>query len=489
MRLVVVLFTTLAALSAAPLGAATPALDALSETMTHVVSQVRPAVVMVQAELHTPQPVTEVLNQEHPGSRLDNLLHRTDPHVQYLLSLPGLIPVNQGLGSGVIIDPTGLVLTNAHLVQGFNVFFISLLDHSEYPAHVVGFDALSDIGLLQIVNADGRTFPTVPLGRSADLEIGQMVLAIGTPLEPELAQSVSAGIISALGRSVDVAEYENFIQTDCAINPGNSGGPLVNLRGELVGINTAIATLTGTYSGIGFAVPIDDAKRVAEALQREGRVSRSYLGVMITDLSRDSAQVLQVPEGEGALVNVVNPDTPAQAAGLRPYDVVVSCDGQPIENANALKMRISSSQVGSTVNLRLVRAGQTISVPIELTELTAETLGPHKGSTAITAPPPAVDSSSFGITVGDLTAQVRDTLRLDPETKLHGVVVTHTAPGSYAAHVGVWPGTQIAEVNERPVENAAQFREIVDHLDGDLVMLKVETSSGDPAIVTLRRGQ
>jgi serine protease Do len=491
------------AAGAAPLDTApwaTPDLTDVGDTMAQVVDQVRPAVVMVHSKLVPRRSLAELFREANPhlsaGAQTasrdwlrEAFEGRLDSHLEYLLSVPGLLPLSEAIGSGVIVDTGGLVITNAHLVEDYNVFYVSLLDKSEYPARVVGIDTPSDLALLEIVNAGQRRFTHLPLGLSASLRIGELVLAVGTPFEPELAQSVSAGIVSALGRrGIGVADYENFIQTDCAINTGNSGGPLVNLRGELVGVNTAIATLTGEYSGVGFAIPVDQAARVAERLLSEGRVHRAFLGVLVIDVDSSIAAALALEGATGALVSEVNPDSPAAQAGLHPYDVITACDGVPTENANALRNQISSCDVGRDVTIELVRDGETLDAVVQLTELADELSVPPKDNLDRVTPPPSVSPQSFGIEVGDLDPEIRKQIGLDPVSG-SGVVITKTTSGSYAAHLELYPGTRVIEANQVPIQSAADFTSLIQNDLQDVLLLRVQKVAGSQEIVALRRGQ
>lgn len=479
-------------------------------SMADVVEQVRPGVVMVTAQHIAPIALLDQITQanalndvldyleelgltseEESLDSLDDLLDEAlDPHTQYLLSVPGLLPASEGFGAGVIIDPSGLILTNAHLIDGCNDFYVSLLDHSEYPARVVGFDNASDIALMQIENTDGRVFPSVPLGSSANLRVGDLVLAIGTPFEEELAQSVSAGIVSALQRSqMGIADYEDFIQTDCAINSGNSGGPLVNMRGEVVGINTAIATFTGTYSGIGFSVPIDQARSVAEQLLSNGRVTRAFMGVGIADLTPSLVDLLHVPGDGGALVQQVFEGTPAEVAGLQAYDAIIACNGLPVSSSNDLRNRISLGRVGSQVRLTVWRNGELNQVNVTLDELNVEFSGYSKGATVLPDPPPPVAPGSFGIEVAEVTPQLINDLHLEGSGITSGVVISRTQPGSFAAFKRLYPGTLVMEINQQPVQTLADYTHLVEASAQRSVLLRVRRPSEPQEILALRRGQ
>jgi serine protease Do len=466
------------------------ALFQLEQRMVEVAASVRPAVVMVQASLLTEETTMDLLREHFAEAGLDDLIREEYSTLhEHWLSQPWLIPREESLGSGVIVDPRGLILTNSHVVEEFNSFFVTFLDGSIRPARVVGLDPHSDVALLEIADSESEAFPTVPLGTSADLEVGQMVMAVGTPVEQEFAHSVSAGIISAIGRTFELTSFDDLIQTDCAINPGNSGGPLLNLDGELIGINTALVTTTGSYMGLSFAVPIDQVIHVMEQLLTEGRVQRAFLGVHIQDLTPDLASSLGTGVTQGALVSTVAPDSPAAAVDLLPYDAVITCDGAPVASSNDLKHRISSSRVGTSVTLGVVRAGETHEVLVTLAELT-EDLITNNGSLHTPPPsPPSLDPESFGIEVSDYTPEMCALFGLDPKNPGAGVVVESAAPGSYAALLGLLPGIRILEVNQIEIRSVDDYQAALEDSGSDMALLRVVNFWGRDQLLTLRRGQ
>ncbi|MBN1478339.1 trypsin-like peptidase domain-containing protein [Candidatus Sumerlaeota bacterium] len=466
------------------------ALSALEQRMVEVAARVRPAVVMIQASLLTEETTMDVLREHFAEAGLDDLIREEYSTLhEHWLSQPWLIPREESLGSGVIVDARGLILTNSHVVEDYNSFFITLLDGSIRPARVIGLDPHSDVALLEITHAEGEEFPTVPLGTSADLEVGQMVMAIGTPVEREFSHSVSTGIISAIGRAFELTDFDNLIQTDCAINPGNSGGPLLNLEGELIGINTALVTTTGSYMGLSFAIPIDQVIHVMEQLLTEGRVQRAFLGVHIQDLTPDLASALGIEATQGALISSVAADSPAASVDLQPYDAVISCNGEPVTSSNDLKHRISSSLVGSSVALGVERAGETHEVVVTLAELT-EDLITNNGQRRTPPPsPPPLDPESFGIEVADYSPELCTLFGLDPKNPGTGVVVETTAPGSYAAILGLLPGIRVLEVNQVEVHSVDDYRAVLEDSGSDTVLLRVVNFWGRDQLLTLRRGQ
>lgn len=287
-----------------------------------------------------------------------------DPAFRRFFDSPELRREFQAAGSGVIVDAAkGYVLTNRHVVENADTIVVTLKNNRRLTATLVGQDAGTDIALLQ-VKAERLT--ALPLGNSDELEVGDYIVAIGNPFG--LGQTVTSGIVSALGRTgLGIERYENFIQTDASINPGNSGGPLVNLRGEIVGINSAILSQSGGNIGIGFAVPINMARSVMDQILAHGEVRRGWLGVRIGDLTPELAQSLNLEATSGAIVGSVEPSSPAARAGIQESDVIVAVDGQPIANAGQLRNLIGFAAIGNTVKLTVIRNGSsdTISVPIE----------------------------------------------------------------------------------------------------------------------------
>ncbi len=353
-------------------------------------------------------------------------------------------------GSGVIISADGKILTNNHVVAGATKIEVRLADGRTLEGKVLGTDPRTDLALLR-VEATGLV--AAELGDSAQLAVGDWVMAIGNPFG--LDHTVTAGIVSAVGRSdVGITVYEDFIQTDAAINPGNSGGPLVNLRGEVVGINTAIKSRTGGFLGIGFAIPIDMAKKVVAQLEKHGRVSRGWLGVVIQDLTPPLARRFGVEPGRGTLVADVVPNGPADGAGLRPGDVIVAWNGRPIEDRRDLQNAVADTRPGSEARVAYVRDGRRAEVTVEVGELPPEDelAGGGPGRPREEEPRAA---ERVGIEVRALTPAIARQLGLDPDQK--GVVVTGVEPGSPAAAHGLRSGDVIEEVNRQPTLDLESF--------------------------------
>ncbi len=274
------------------------------------------------------------------------------------------IPQDRGLGSGVIVDPSGIIVTNHHVVGQADEIKVLLADRSEFTARLIGTDPKSDLAVVKI---EAQGLPTIPWADSDRLEVGEYVLAVGNPFG--LNQTVTMGIVSAVGRArMGIAEYEDFIQTDAAINPGNSGGPLVNARGEVVGINTAIFSRSGGNMGIGFAVPSNMARIILEQLVTTGRVVRGWLGVSIQDVTPDLAEQVGVVEPKGVLVSDILNDSPAERAGLLRGDIIVEFEGKEIEDATQLRNLVAVTEVGKQVSLTVFRNGQRHFVPVQIGE-------------------------------------------------------------------------------------------------------------------------
>jgi len=269
-------------------------------------------------------------------------------------------------GTGCLISPTGMILTNAHVVNNAEEIVVRLMDGREFTAALVGQDTQSDIALIKI---EGDRLPTLSLGDSSALKVGEWALAIGSPFE--MIQTVTAGIISATGRSsIGISEYEDFIQTDAAINSGNSGGPLLNISGQVIGINTAFLTRDGGYMGVGFAIPINMARTIAERLQKDGKITRSWMGAALQDVSPIMLTQLNLPEnaGNGALVNAIEKNSPAAQSALQKGDLILAMNGIPVVGASDLRNRIALTAPGTTVTLRALRNGQNLSATILLKE-------------------------------------------------------------------------------------------------------------------------
>ena len=357
--------------------------------------------------------------------------------------------VPRGLGSGFILSPDGYVMTNAHVVRGADDITVTTSDRREFKAKVIGADTRTDVALLKV---EATGLQAVRMGDPNKLRVGEWVIAIGSPFG--LENTVTAGIVSAKSR--DTGDFLPFIQTDVAVNPGNSGGPLINMRGEVVGINSQIFTTSGAYNGISFAIPIDEANNVQQQLRTSGRVIRGRIGVGIEAVSRDVANAIGLPKVQGAAVNSVDKDGPAQKAGVEAGDIILRFDGRPIERASDLPRFVGGTKPGSTVNMTVFRKGTQRELPITVVELPAERVAAARGQGD--APKPAAAANVLGLAVSDIPG---DRMK---ELNLRGGVQVDGAEGLASAS-GVRQGDLILQLNNVDVQNTRQFNEAVTKLD------------------------
>jgi serine protease Do len=372
------------------------------------------------------------------------------------------------LGSGVIVSADGYIVTNAHVVEKADEIKVHLSDKREFSGKVVGSDPKSDIAVIRI---KGDNLPVINWADSDKLEVGEYVLAIGNPFG--LNSTVTLGIVSAVGRAnMGIEQYENFIQTDAAINPGNSGGALVNTRGELVGINTAIFSRTGGNMGIGFAIPSNMAKSVMDSLIKTGKVVRGYLGVSIQDLNGKIAKQLGLDKTQGSLVGDVVSGAPADKAGIQAGDVIVKYDGKPVENTATLRNRVAETAVGKTVEVEVIRDKKPQTLRVQVAEQPKD-MSARGGSS---------NESTRGEGPGTALAglEVRNLARDNPQHKgLQGVVIVAVESGSAAEEAGVQPGDVILEINRKPVRNVDDWRKLSKALaKDDAALLRIARNGG-----------
>ena len=361
----------------------------------------------------------------------------------------GGIQSGKSLGSGVIVSRRGYVVTNNHVVSGARDIKVSLSDGRELRAKLVGADPKSDLAVLKL-QGKLRGIKPISLGSSNKMRLGETVLAIGNPFG--VGQTVTQGIVSAKGRAnMGILDYEDFIQTDAAINPGNSGGALINLRGELIGINTAILSRSGGSQGIGFAIPSDIIRPIMRSLIKNGKVTRGWLGVSIQSVNDDLADSLKLATDSGVLIADVADGSPAEKAGLRRNDVVVKLDEQPTRSAAQLRTKVAASGAGSTITLGVLRGREPITLKVRLAELPEqrdERRSRRRG--------PAARRGELGIAVSPVTPALRR--RFDLPSRLdRGVVVTGVTDGSQAAEIGLQPGDVILEVNRTRIDSTAEL--------------------------------
>ena len=378
----------------------------------------------------------------------------------------------QGAGSGFIIDREGHILTNNHVVEKADKITVTLADESEVEATLIGTDPKSDVALIKI-NVD-HDLPVVEMGDSAALEVGEWVIAIGNPFG--LTQTVTVGVVSATGRSrVGINEYENFIQTDAAINPGNSGGPLLNIHGQVVGINSALYSRTGGYMGIGFAIPINMAKFINEQLMNNGKVTRGYLGVGIQDVDESLAESFGLEKAGGVLITDVQDDTPASRAGVKSQDVLVKLNGVDLQDTQDLRNRIAQTIPGTTVMIDIIRDGKPVELKVEIGEQPAD-FGIAAQERSDQNP-----LSSFGLVVQELTPDLAEQLGYKGR---QGLVISEVSPGSTAAEIGLKSGFLIEEVQKVRVTSLEELRQIMEQSGAsERVLLRVRVGQNSRYVV------
>lgn len=448
--------------SSAPVAAVVPV-----ASYAGVVSAVSPAVVTVRVEARARMVPTEM--QQVPD----------DPLFREFFGRRFQVPQQQaprrstGVGSGVITTSDGYILTNNHVVDGADKVRVELTDKRTFDAKVIGADPATDLAVLKI---EAKDLKTLPLGDSSKTNVGDVVLAIGNPLN--VGQTVTMGIISAKGRATGLGgdSYEDFIQTDAPINQGNSGGALVNVSGELIGINSQILTPTGGNIGLGFAIPSNMARSVMDQLKTDGKVSRSQLGVRIQGITPDLAESLKLPDTRGALVSNVDEGSAAARAGLRQGDVIVGVDGEKMADGNALRNRIASTKPGSKVALEIVRNGSTQTVQATLDAKAAAANSAPKGE--------AEEGGGFGMTVSPLTPDIARELQLKNRTD--GVVIRDLDPNGAAAEAGLREGDVISKVNGEAVKTPNELKAALTKA-GDRPSLLVITRDNADLFVTLRK--
>ncbi|RPI01080.1 MAG: DegQ family serine endoprotease [Calditrichaeota bacterium] len=417
------------------------ALNSLSKGFAQIVKVVKPSVVTIKS--------TQTVHTQVPE------------FWQQFFNVPEE-QIRQGLGSGVIVDRQGYILTNNHVVAEADELLVTM-GKEAYEAKVIGRDPESDLAVIKI---EGEDFPAIKLGNSDDLEVGEWVLAIGNPFSELLDQTVTSGIVSAKGRSGltrGEISFEDFIQTDAAINPGNSGGALVNLRGELIGINTMIFSSSGGNVGIGFAIPINLAKNVMNQLIDKGKVSRGWLGVYIGNLTEESAEAFNLDKPQGALVNQVTKGGPADDAGMKNGDVILEVDGKQIIDSSSLMNTIAAYAPGTRVSLTIWRDGKEKNVEIKLGERPNDLAAQADEETA---------ENSIGLAVENPTRENMNRLRVDYDEE--GVLVVGVTPNSPAAREGMRAGDLIKEVNRTSITSVADFNSVIKTVKpGEVVLFRV----------------
>ena len=442
---------------------------ALSDTFAEVAEKVSPAVVSVHSERITRLrrgdqqlpfgddfPFRFFFGEQPPGNQRENRVPQ------------------QGVGSGVIIDKEGHIVTNHHVVRDVDKIKVTLADKRTFDAELVGADPKSDLAVIRIKDKV-RDLPVATLGDSDVLRIGDWVLAVGAPFG--YATTVTAGIISAKGRAnVGVADYEDFIQTDAAINPGNSGGPLVNLHGEVIGINTAIATRSGQFAGVGFAIPANMAKGIIQELLSGRTVSRGLLGVSIQDVEQDLAQQFGLADNRGALITQITPDSAAAKAGFQIGDVVRRYNGRVVEDTRSLRNLVAATAPKSVVEVVVIRNGKELTLKPQIGEQTAAVLAAGRA--------PEESTGDLGLTVQPLTESKANDLGLVGET---GVLIIEIKDNSPAAAAALQPGDLITEINREKITNLDEFRgALAKAKDKDALLMLVKRGGGSRFVIVRR---
>jgi serine protease Do len=353
--------------------------------------------------------------------------------------------VEHGLGSGIIISPDGYIVTNNHVIDGATDIRVTLNDRRVLPAKLIGADPMTDLAVIKV---SGNGFPSLPWGDSTALKPGQAVLAFGNPFNFRF--TVTRGIVSALNRpnpySDDARKPGEFIQTDAAINPGNSGGPLVNAHGEVIGINTFLISPSGSFAGMGFAIPTQIARPVVDTLLKDGKIEHARIGVGINDVTPENASFFHLDNASGALISQVEADSPAAKAGIKVGDVITELNSKKMDNSGQLQAAISAQRPGNKVNLTVMRDGKSLNLPVTL-----ESINKKGGETASNSGE-SHGKARWGVALENLNADLRDQLQLPSDVK--GVVVTNVQPGSPADNAGISRGDVILEVNRKPVQSA-----------------------------------
>ncbi len=450
-------------------------IDGMRTSYADVVDKTSPAVVRIEAdhkEKATPQ-------TQFPGG--------DDFFKQFQMPKQNQRPqIERGLGSGVVIDANGTILTNNHVVEGADKITVAMSDNKTYEAKVVGTDVPSDLAVIKI---EAANLPFLTLGNSDSVRVGDIVLAIGNPLG--IGQSVTSGIISAKGRRTGLSDgsFEDFLQTDAAINRGNSGGALVNLNGELIGINSQILSpggASGGNIGIAFSIPSNMAKSVVEQLLKDGKVHRGMLGINIQNITDDTAKALDIKDRNGVLVSNVKSGGAADKAGVKRGDIITSINGEKTEDSNVLRNKVAGTAPGTEIKLSIVRDGKELELTAKLDEFNltdAKKSAPGRGDDENGAEPQN-QSGKLGLSLQPVTPQVAKQLGLDAE---EGMVVTEVDPSGPAAEEGVSRGDVILEINKKPVKSIADVQAAI-NASGERPVLLLISRRGQTIYLTVKPG-
>jgi len=437
--------------------------NSLSKAFRSAANRVLPAVVTITTDIRQEQ----VMHRGNGGNGQVPDALKNDPFFRRFFEDmpegPQQSPrggVRQGMGSGVIIDPSGIILTNNHVVQDGDKVVVRLHDGREFEAKNVSADPKTDLAIIRIEGAG--ELPYAPLGDSEGMNIGDWVIAIGAPFR--LQESVTAGIISGKSRVIGINDREEYLQTDAAINPGNSGGPLINLAGEVIGINTAISSTSGGYQGIGFAIPVNLAKWVVTQLKDHGEVKRAYLGVVIQPVNASLAHQLGMEKVQGAFVRTIQDKGPAATGGLKVGDVILEFAGEQVKQPSDLQRVVERCPIDSQQKLKILRDGKPMTLTVKVAELPKDLT-----ASAFESQSESVELQNLGLSVDDLTKDKASQLGFN---FTEGALVTKVQSDSTAAKAGIEAGDVIVKVGQQSVKNVAELKESLDKLDsaGGVVM-------------------
>jgi len=439
------------------------ALLSLDQAMETLAARVTPAVVNVAVTSHA--------KSEMADGQMPQLPEGVPPMFGPFFNRP-MKPQSQiehGIGSGVLISPDGYIVTNNHVIDGAVDIRVTLKDRRILTAKLIGADPLTDLAVIKV---DGTNLPNAPWGNSTALRPGQTVLAFGNPFGFRF--TVTRGIVSGLNRpnpfSRNGRSPGSFIQTDAAINPGNSGGPLVDARGEVIGINTFLVSSSDSFSGMGFAIPTQIVRPTVEALIRDGKVHHGYMGIGISDVTPENAKFFHIDNNEGAIITQVEPDSPAAKAGLKVGDVITELDGQKVSDASQLQIEVGQKVPGSSIKLEVLRDGRNVNVPVTLEEMGSRD---HEGKESASN---SNGKPRWGLGLTDMTPELRE--QLQASNDVHGAIVEQVQPGSAGDNAGLQRGDVIVEVDRHPVQNAADVQKALSSVPKGQDALVLVWSSG-----------
>jgi serine protease Do len=421
------------------------ALISLDHAMEALAARVTPAIVNVTVTSKTDTKMSD--GEDAPD--MQQFGQQFGPFGQFGFPMQPRSQIEHGLGSGVIISPDGYIVTNNHVVDGAVDINVTMSDRRILPAKLIGADPLTDLAVIKVNASD---LPSVPWGDSTQLHPGQTVLAFGNPFGFRF--TVTRGIVSALNRpnpsTSDRRKPGEFIQTDAAINPGNSGGPLVDARGEVIGINTFLISSNGQFSGMGFAIPTQIVRPTVETLIKYGKVSHGYMGIGISDVTPENSKFFNLKKAEGAVITQVEPNSPGARAGLKTGDVITALDGRGVSDAGALQVEVGQKRPGTTINLAVIRDGKNVQVPVTLQAMGTKN-GEEESASSEHGKP------RWGLGLEDLTPDAREQLQTPQD--VHGAIVGNVQPGSPADNAGLQRGDVILEVNRHSVQSASDAAE------------------------------